>query len=115
MAMTLANTIPGHLAAPGKLSDTHELIRVQTMEIMFICMRERGLLTLDIRATYAERNNVDLGNRENSWLSRDVVTLYPEDHWRMLALHYSWERKYGCSLDPPDWPTWVRNAKNRGT
>lgn len=36
MAMTLAKTIPGHLAAPGKLSETHELIRVQTIEIILI-------------------------------------------------------------------------------
>lgn len=34
--MTLAKTIPGHLAAPGKLSETHELIRVQTIDMMLI-------------------------------------------------------------------------------
>jgi hypothetical protein len=36
IAIVLANTIPGHLAEPGKLSEIHELRRVQTMVIMFI-------------------------------------------------------------------------------
>lgn len=44
MAITLANTMPGHLAAPGKLSETHEFIRVQTIEIMLICPGELGYL-----------------------------------------------------------------------
>lgn len=49
IAMTLANTIPGHLAAPGRLSDTHELIRVQTIEMMLIWPCELGLSTLRVR------------------------------------------------------------------
>lgn len=36
IAMTLAKTMPGHLVAPGKLSETHELIRVHTIDIMLI-------------------------------------------------------------------------------
>lgn len=43
IAMTLAKIIPGHLAAPGRLSDTHELIRVQTIEMMLIYLCELGL------------------------------------------------------------------------
>jgi hypothetical protein len=37
IAIVLANNIPGHLAAPGKLSETQELARAQTMVIMLIC------------------------------------------------------------------------------
>jgi hypothetical protein len=36
IAITLANTIPGHLADPGKLSEIHELRRVQKMVMKFI-------------------------------------------------------------------------------
>lgn len=46
IAMTLAKTIPGHLAAPGKLSETHELIRVQTIEMILICLCELGFFAL---------------------------------------------------------------------
>lgn len=80
IAMTLAKTIPGHLAAPGKLSDTHELIRVQTIEMMLIWSCELGLLNVGVRITYTKGDNVDLGNRKYSWLARNVVTLDPEDH-----------------------------------
>jgi hypothetical protein len=41
MAITLANSIPGHLAEPGRLSDIQELMRVQTMVIIFIWARVR--------------------------------------------------------------------------
>lgn len=36
IAMTLANNMPGHRAAPGKLSETHEFARVAKMEMMLI-------------------------------------------------------------------------------
>jgi hypothetical protein len=36
IAMILANNIPGHLAAPGKLSEIQELARAQTMVMMLI-------------------------------------------------------------------------------
>jgi len=38
IAMTLENSIPGHLAAPGKLSEIQELARAQTMVMMLICI-----------------------------------------------------------------------------
>ena len=37
IAITLANNIPGHLAEPGKLSETHELTRVKKMVRKLIC------------------------------------------------------------------------------
>lgn len=115
IAMTLAKTIPGHLAAPGKLSDTHELIRVQTIEIMLIWSCELGLSNLGVRMTYTKRNDVDLGNGKYGWLSRGVVALDPEDHCCLLARCGGWEERWYGSLDPPDWPTWARKAKNMGT
>jgi hypothetical protein len=36
IAIVLANTIPGHLAAPGKLSETHELRRAEKIVMIFI-------------------------------------------------------------------------------
>jgi hypothetical protein len=36
IAMMLANTMPGHLADPGKLSETQELRRVQKIVIKLI-------------------------------------------------------------------------------
>lgn len=36
IAITPENTIPGHLAEPGKLSEIQELIRVATMVMTFI-------------------------------------------------------------------------------
>jgi hypothetical protein len=38
IAMILANNIPGHLAAPGKLSEIQELARAQTIVMMLICV-----------------------------------------------------------------------------
>lgn len=114
IAMTLAKTIPGHLAAPGKLSDTHELIRVQTIEIILIWPRELGL-SLGVGMTYTKRDDIDLGDGKYSWLPRDVVTLDPEDHCCLLARCSGWDERWHGLLDPPDWPTWVRKAKNKGT
>lgn len=62
MAMTLANTMPGHRAAPGRLSDTQELIRVQTMEMMLICTCKHGFAGFGVDMTYSERDDVDLGD-----------------------------------------------------
>lgn len=39
MAMTHENSIPGHLADPGKLSEIHELARVATIQMTFIWTR----------------------------------------------------------------------------
>lgn len=36
MAITLANTIPGHRAEPGRLSEIHEFMRVKTIVMMLI-------------------------------------------------------------------------------
>lgn len=102
MAMTLANTIPGHLAAPGRLSETQELIRVQKIEMILIWLCELGFYTPDSRATHTKRDDVDLGNRENSWFPRDVVTLDPEYHCSSLALCEVLKGGWEDSLDPPD-------------
>lgn len=66
-------------------------------------------------ATYAKGDDVDLGNRENGWLSGDVVTLDPEDHCCKLDRCDGGKGAQYSLLDPPDWPTCVRNAKNKGT
>lgn len=91
MAMTLANTIPGHLAALGKLLDIYELIRVQKREIILIYLCELRPVTNGVGKTYAKRDDVDLGNRENSWFPRDVVALHPEDHFCLSAGDGAWE------------------------
>lgn len=36
MAMTVQKNMPGHLAAPGKLSEIQELVRVQKMLMKLI-------------------------------------------------------------------------------
>lgn len=86
MAITLAKTIPGHLAAPGRLSETHELIRVQTMDMMLIWLCELDFSCLGSGMTYTKRDDVDLGYGKHSWFSWDVVALDPEDHCGLLAL-----------------------------
>lgn len=115
MAITLANTMPGHLAAPGRLSETHEFIRVQTIEIMLICLCELGFVAFGARATYTKGDDVDLGNGKYGRFTGNVVTLNPEDHCCLLGRYYAWEGGWYGLLDPPDWPTWVRKAKNKGT
>lgn len=63
MAMTPANIIPGHLAAPGRLSEIHELQRVQKMVRKFILSIESVEARLsDSELTYSKGNNVDLGD-----------------------------------------------------
>lgn len=107
--------MPGHLAAPGKLSETHELIRVQTIEMMLIWLCELGHAIIGNRMAYTKRDDVDLGNGKHGWLSGDVVTLHPEDHCCSLARYDTSDGAWYGLLDPPDWPTWVKNAKNKGT
>lgn len=65
--------------------------------------------------TYTKRNDVDLSDGKHGWLSGDVVTLDPEDHCCLLARYGAGEGAQCGLLDPPDWPTCVRNAKNKGT
>lgn len=81
IAMTLAKAIPGHLAEPGRLSEIHELRRVQTIVIMLIWVRELMSDGPESGGTYSKRNDIDLGNGEDRWLSSDVVAFDPENHW----------------------------------
>jgi hypothetical protein len=93
--MTLANNIPGHLAAPGKLSEIQELARAQTMVVMLICVLWFSFLVWKLgeglgfwgernkqkRNTYAKRNDVDVGDGEDRSLAFDVVGFNPENHY----------------------------------
>lgn len=65
-AIVLANTMPGHLADPGRLSEIQELISVATMVMILIWMisvtGKEEVWKRDAREniTYAEWNNVDV-------------------------------------------------------
>jgi hypothetical protein len=95
IAMTLANNIPGHLAAPGKLSEIQELARAQTMVMMLICEFWFSLWVWKLekrvgcgkkgnkqkRKTYAERNDVDVFDGEDGFFAFHIVGLDPENHY----------------------------------
>ena len=82
IAITPTNTIPGHLAEPGRLSEIQELRRAPKMVMKFIyngqpySLARKGLMVV----THAKRNDVDLCDRKDGRLSCDIVTLHPKYH-----------------------------------
>ena len=116
MGIETENSMPGHRCALGRLSDTHELTRVQTMLMMLIWHVSNLYLSygqMDA-ATYTKRNDVDFCNGKARNLPLDIIALDPEDHC-IVRYRARDGLVLGNLLDPPDWPSWELNVKNNGT